>query len=94
MAVYGTKGFAEILGHPMQTYRLVPATDGDNRGAAPPQVTETPGFNMLTAELEAFATSVRNNAPFPTPLTEILHGVAVFEAVLRSAASGQPQRVE
>jgi len=30
---------------------------------------------MLTAELEAFATSVRNNAPFPTPLTEILHGV-------------------
>jgi predicted dehydrogenase len=49
---------------------------------------------MLTAELEAFAASIQNNAPFPTPLTEILHGVAVFEAVLRSAASGLPQRVE
>lgn len=94
MAVYGTQGFAEILGHPMQTFRLIPAIDGDNRGTASPQVTETPGFNMLTAELEAFATSIRNNAPFPTPLTEILHGVAVFEAVLRSAASGLPQRVE
>ncbi len=93
MAVYGTKGFAEIVGHPMQTFRLIPAIDGDNRGTAAAQVTETPGFNMLTAELEAFATSIRNNTPFPTPLTEILHGVAVFEAVLRSAASGQPQRV-
>ena len=82
------EGFAEILGHPMQTFRLIPAIDGDNRGTAAPQVTETPGFNMLTAELEAFAASIRNNAPFPTPLTEILHGVAVFEAVLRSAASG------
>jgi predicted dehydrogenase len=94
MAVYGTIGFAEILGHPMQTFRLIPAIDGDNRETAAPQVTETPGFNMLTAELEAFAASIQNNAPFPTPLTEILHGVAVFEAVLRSAASGLPQRVE
>jgi predicted dehydrogenase len=93
MAVYGTKGFAEILGHPMQTFRLIPAIDGDNRETASPQVTETPGFNMLTAELEAFAASIRSNAPFPTPLGEILHGVAVFEAILRSAASGQPQRV-
>jgi predicted dehydrogenase len=77
----------------MQTYRLLQAIDGDNRRTAPPQVTETPDFNMLTAELEAFATSIRENAPFPTPLSEILHGVAVFEAVLRSVASGQPQRV-
>ncbi len=48
---------------------------------------------MLTAELEAFAASIRNRQPFPTPLSEILHGVAVFEAILRSAASGQPQQV-
>ncbi|HME20067.1 MAG TPA: Gfo/Idh/MocA family oxidoreductase [Acetobacteraceae bacterium] len=93
MAVYGAKGFAEVLGHPMQTFRLIPALDGEHRGTGAPQVTETAGFNMLTAELEAFAASIGNRHPFPTPLTEILHGVAVFEAVLRSAASGQTEPV-
>ena len=29
MAVYGTEGFAEVLGHPMQTFRLIPALDGE-----------------------------------------------------------------
>jgi predicted dehydrogenase len=90
MAVYGTEGFAEVLGHPMQTFRLIPALDG---GTGAPQVTETADFNMLTAELEAFAASIRNRLPFPTPLSEVLHGVAVFEAILRSAESGQTQQV-
>jgi predicted dehydrogenase len=48
---------------------------------------------MLTAELEAFATSIRDGLRFPTPLSEVLHGVAVFEAILHSAASGEEQRV-
>ncbi len=91
-ATYGTEGFAEILGHPMATYRLVPATS-DHRRPAEPKVTETPGFNMLTAELEAFAAAIGSNHPFPTPLSDILHGVEVFEAVLRSAASGRWERV-
>ena len=91
-AVYGTAGFAEILGHPMATYRLIPATT-DHRRPAEPVVTETPGFNMLTAELEAFAAAIVARRPFPTPLSEIPHGVEVFEAVLRSAESGQPEMV-
>ena len=41
MAVYGTEGFAEVLGHPMQTFRLIPALDGEHRGTGAPQVTET-----------------------------------------------------
>ena len=88
-ATYGTDGFAEILGHPMATYRLTPATT-DHRSPADPVVTETPGFNMLTAELEAFAVSIASGQPFPTPLSDILHGVAVFEAILRSAEQGRP----
>ena len=88
-ATYGTEGFAEILGHPMATYRLTPATT-DHRSPADPVVTETPGFNMLTAELEAFAVSIASGQPFPTPLSDILHGVAVFEAILRSAEQGRP----
>ena len=88
MAVYGTGGFAEILGHPMDTFRLVPATGGAVHGGGPPVVTENPGFNMLTAELEAFAASIALGRPFPTPMDQIMHGVAVFEAIARSAATG------
>jgi predicted dehydrogenase len=87
MAVYGTEGLAEIIGHPMQTFRFVPASGGV------PQVTETPGFNMLTAELEAFAASVEDNQPFPTPIEQVLHGVEVFEAVVRSAQIGETVRI-
>jgi predicted dehydrogenase len=94
MAVYGTGGFAEILGHAMNTFRLVPAGGPDPLHAGAPEVTETPGFNMLTAELEAFAAAIQDRRPFPTPLADILHGVAVFEAIAGSAASGRSQPVE
>jgi predicted dehydrogenase len=89
MAVYGTAGFAEILGHPMATFRLVPAGTGAVHGGGTPEVTETPGFNMLTAELEAFAASIASGHDFPTPMDQIMHGVAVFEAVATSAARGK-----
>jgi predicted dehydrogenase len=88
MAVYGTEGFAEILGHPMTAFRLVPAG-----GGGVPEVVETPGFNMLTAELEAFAACIAAGRAFVTPLGEIMHGVAVFEAVAESAARGEPAAV-
>jgi predicted dehydrogenase len=44
---------------------------------------------MLNAELEAFAASIAAGHAFPTPLDQILHGVAVFEAIAASAASGR-----
>ncbi len=93
MAVYGTQGFAEVLGHPMNTFRLLPASASNPAATGEPMVTETPGFNMLRAELEAFASSITARLPFPTPLSQILHGVAVFEAVLRSSATGEPVAV-
>jgi predicted dehydrogenase len=88
MAVYGTQGFAEVLGHPMATFRFVPAGSGAVHGGSTPEVTETPGFNMLMAELEAFARCIAAGRPFPTPLDQIMHGVAVFEGVADSAALG------
>ena len=88
MAVYGTKGFAEVLGHQMTLFRFVPAAGAGVHGAGEPEVTETAGFNMLNAELEAFAASIAAKRPFPTPLDQIMHGVAVFEAVATSAAGG------
>ncbi|HQT77438.1 MAG: hypothetical protein B7Z80_14950 [Rhodospirillales bacterium 20-64-7] len=89
MAVYGTSGFAEILGHSMTTLRQVKAAPGNYLAVAPAEQTETPNFNMLTAELEAFAASIRTGQPFPTPMAQVMHGVEVFEAVLRSAATGE-----
>ena len=93
MAVYGTEGFAEILTHSMATFRKIAAVhDGGFLGAvAPPEVVETKGFNMLTAELESFAESIGSGRPFATPLADVRHGVAVFEAVLRSAESGREE---
>jgi predicted dehydrogenase len=93
MAVYGTKGFAEVLGHPMTTFRLVPASEGVVHGAGSPEVTETTGFDMLNAELEAFAGCIAQGRPFPTPLDQIMHGVATFEAIAASAAQDQPMTV-
>jgi predicted dehydrogenase len=83
MAVYGTEGFAEVLGHPMTRFRLVPARSGVA------EVTETAGFNMLTAELEAFAGCIAAGRAFVTSLDEVMHGVSVFEAVAESAARGE-----
>jgi predicted dehydrogenase len=93
MAVYGTRGFAEVVGHAMAKFRLVPAIDGAMHGAAPAQVSESPGFNMLRAELDAFAASIESGVPFPTPLDQIMHGVAVFQAVAESALYDRPVTV-
>jgi predicted dehydrogenase len=93
MAVYGTAGFAEVRGHSMSTFRLISAVPGSAHGSGEPAITETPGFNMLTAELEAFAGSIATGRPFPTPLDQIMHGVAVFAAVAASAARGMPVTV-
>jgi predicted dehydrogenase len=93
MAVYGTQGLGEVLGHPMSTFRLTPAPDPGQLSGAPPEVIETPGFNMLTAELLEFARCVTEHRPFPTPLSDILHGVEVFEAIVQSAATHRTVRV-
>jgi predicted dehydrogenase len=54
---------------------------------------EYKGFNTLLAELEAFAAAVRGEQAYPIPPEDILHGVAVFEAIVRSAERHQPVTV-
>jgi predicted dehydrogenase len=58
-----------------------------------PEVIENRGFNTLVAELDAFAAAIRGEAPYPIPADEVLHGVAAFEAIVRSAATRQPVKV-
>jgi predicted dehydrogenase len=50
-------------------------------------------LDVTRACLEAFAQAARGGAPFPIPLDQMIHGAAVTEAVVRSAASGQVEKV-
>ena len=94
-AVFGTKGFAELWTPEFQ-FRFSPTPEGPRTGrhaAATPEIIEYKGFNTLLAELEAFAAAVRGEQAYPIPPEDILHGVAVFEAIVRSAKRHQPVTV-
>jgi predicted dehydrogenase len=95
LAVFGTKGCAELL-TPNFDFRFSPTPSAPPAGrqvAAEPEIIENRGFNTLLAELEAFAAAIRGEAPYPITAEEVLHGVAVFEAIIRSAAIRQPVKV-
>jgi predicted dehydrogenase len=51
---------------------------------------ETTGFDGVEKELVAFADSIRTGAPHLNTPEEALRDLAVVEALLASAASGQP----
>ena len=95
LAVFGIKGCAELV-TPNLDFRFTPTPDAmpTGRHTQPaPEVIENRGANTLLAELEAFADAISGGAPYPIPAEEILHGVAVFEAIVRSAAIRQPVKV-
>ena len=51
-------------------------------------VWEAARLDVTRACLDAFAQAATGGAPFPIPLDQMIHGAAVTEAVVRSAASG------
>jgi predicted dehydrogenase len=95
LAVFGSKGCAELRTPNLDFYFTpIPAERPTGRQAAvPPQVTEYPGFNSLLAEMEAFADAIEGGPAYPIPANEVLHAVAVFEAIIDSAARRQPVKV-
>jgi predicted dehydrogenase len=54
---------------------------------------EAARYDVTRAALEAFAGAAAGGAPYPIPLAEMVHGAAVTEAIVRSAASGQVEAV-
>jgi len=97
LAVYGAKAFAEVLTPTMDTFRFLPAVEGkaSHLAAVPaPETIEHHGVNTAQLELEMFAQCVLERRSYPVPLDEVFHGVCVFEAAVKSAASGLPVRVE
>jgi predicted dehydrogenase len=92
VTVYGTNGIAATVRPSLDRFQFSPRPETGSP-PSPPEVIDHTGFNPLTAALEAFATAVRGEAPYPIPGDQILHGVAVFEAIVKSAATGQPVKV-
>jgi predicted dehydrogenase len=74
--VFGTKGTVEIRNELNFTFRPI---SGD------PEVKTYPAFDKERAELDAFADAIAGKASYPLPNNEAIHGVAVFEAIVKSA---------
>jgi predicted dehydrogenase len=94
-AVYGTKGHVEIAGRDLE-FRFTPATERPATGrhlAAPPEIIGYQGFDAIAAELEGFAAAIDGRRAYPIAADEILHGVAVFAAIVRSAELHRPVKV-
>ena len=81
---FGSGGWSEIVDH----HRL---TDTRGREHTETRTWKYQGYPCLpsvAAALEAFARDCEGEAPFPIAPHEILHGTAVLEAIVESAATG------
>ncbi len=54
---------------------------------------EVPEFDVNRAELEAFARAAEGGEAYPIPAAQMIHGVAVTEAIVASAGSGKLEKV-
>jgi predicted dehydrogenase len=59
----------------------------------PAETWEAERLDVSRAALDAFAQAARGGAAYPIPTDEMIHGVAVTEAVVRSAASAKVEKV-
>ena len=94
--LYGSRGLAEISKPDLRSFRFVPISQQPPTGpitAPPDEIAEHAGFDMLKAELTAFARSIREQRPYPVPIDEVLHGMSVFDAIVRSARTGTIEAV-
>jgi predicted dehydrogenase len=88
--LYGSKGLAEISKADLSRVRFVPTSTEPPKGpvvAPPDEIVEVPAFDMLKAQLVEFAHCIEQKRPYPVLIDEVLHGMAVFDAVVRSGTS-------
>lgn len=94
VAVFGKNGIADTARPSLDTFRFMPvAAQGGPHATAQPEVIEHKGVNLVKAVMEAFAAAAQGKTPYPVTHDQIIHGVAVFEAVVKSAQKGQPVKV-
>lgn len=92
-AVYGNKAWAEVRdkAHPEapQGWTLTIHRRGGER-----TVKDYPPAKAVLANLEAFAEAASGGAPYPVPREQMIANVSALEAIFKSAASGQIEKVE
>ena len=79
--VFGTKGWAELRDARRFTFQPL--------GGEREELMLAP-LDAERAEVEAFASAVRGEQVFPVPMADAVHGVAVLEAIGRSAIEERP----
>ncbi len=97
IAVFGSNGYGEVLRPNFDTFQFVPTPSGLPVGQfkpGEPEVIVTKDFDPVRAELEAFAKAIRDKEPFPIPHDDIRHVTAAFEAIVKSAATKRPVKVD
>jgi len=77
LQVFGTRGWAHLLDH-----HILDRCDIDGRVTRQ----EFPSTDIERRELEAFADAIEGRSPYPVPIDEAVHGIAVMEAAIQSAA--------
>jgi predicted dehydrogenase len=80
LQIFGSKGWAEMRGATRLEVNLIDGT---------PSATDYPVIDKERAELEAFARAIAGEASYPITPAEAIHGVAVLEAIVRSAKLGE-----
>ena len=93
IAVFGKNGIADTARPSLDTFRFMPVAQGGPHATAQPEIIEHKGVNLVKAVMEAFATAARGKTAFPVTHDQIIHGVAVFEAIVQSAKTGRPVKV-
>ena len=81
LTVFGDKGWAEIRNG--NRFEFQP-TSGKG------EVIDFPEFDAEKAEMESFAAAVAGQTKFPVSVSDAVHGVAVIEAMGKSAKTGKP----
>ena len=95
--LFGSKGLAEISTPNLGRIRFVPTSTVAPTGpvtAPPDEIVEHPTFDMLHAEMNAFGRAIAEKRPYPVAIDQVLHGMAVFDAIVKSGKSGKIETVE
>ncbi|MEP4379297.1 MAG: Gfo/Idh/MocA family oxidoreductase [Alphaproteobacteria bacterium] len=89
-SIYGRDATARMIGRMYDSFEFAP-----REGDEPEQFKYDFGrdTDALTAELDAFGAAAMGQEAYPISRDEIIHVVAVLEAIIKSAASGAEEKV-
>ena len=90
LQVFGSKGWATVGSIPhLHTWALTTCMVNGQ-----PTAIDYPQTSSERAELEGFADAIEGRTPYACPPADAVHGVAVLEAIVRSAQSGRREPID